>query len=175
MFRTLTVSTALVALLLCACLSACLSACNSWDADASFPETYSETYTQLHECKESEHPAADYVITWLSPEGAEAWETMMEGMMGGAEAGGGVVLPEGTVLVKAQYDDATCSTLSGYTAMEKLAPSSNPELGDFRWQFLDADGSCKDCDAGASCSGCHTLPSCGLSFPYVCTSETGAP
>lgn len=141
-----------------------LSACSSWDEEISFPENYSDSYIKLHECKSSAHPAANYVITWFSPDGSDAWNTMMEGMMGGSE---GVVLPEGVVLVKAQYEDATCSTLSGYTAMEKLAPNTQSELGDFRWQFIDADGACKDCNAGTNCSGCH-MP-CQDKFPYVCT------
>jgi len=150
-----------------------LSGCGGWDDEASFPENYSASYVKLHECKESAHPAANYVITWLSPEGEQAWQQMMEGMMGGAEPG---PLPTGTVLVKAQYNDSSCSDLSGYTAMEQLEPGAKPELGDFKWQFLDSDGSCNNCDAGSSCSGCHTTPNCGGAFPYVCTgSESAAP
>jgi len=149
-----------------------LSACGGWDDEAAFPENYSATYTKLHECKPSAHPAASYVLTSLSPEGSEAWSAMMEGIAGGAEPS---ALPEGTVLVKSQYSDSSCSDLTGYTAMEQLAPATSPALGDFRWQFLDADGSCNNCDAGASCAGCHTAPSCGAAFPYVCTTETGAP
>ena len=149
-----------------------LSACNSWDEEAAFPENYQSSYTKLHDCTESAHPAANYVVTWLSPEGAESWAAMMEGVTGGAEPG---PLPTGTVLVKAQYEDSACSELSGYTAMEQLAPSSSPELGDFRWQFINADGSCNDCDAGTNCSSCHTTPNCGTAFPYVCTTGSEAP
>ena len=148
----------------------CSVGCTTWDSEVVFPEGFTSSFITVHECQPSgAHVAADYVVTWLSPEGEEAWASMMEGVTAGAEP---TDLPVGTVLVKAQYDDSDCSQLSGYTAMEKLEPNSNPELGDYRWQFVDADGSCKDCNAKTECSGCHAAPNCGAAFPYVCTSPT---
>ena len=132
-----------------------LSSCSgSWDEEAAAPENFRATYQKLHDCRASAHPAAAYVITWLSPDGAAAWDKIKAGM--GADA----VFPEGAVALKAQYEDSSCSTLSGYTLMEKLAEGADAPNGDWRWQFLDEDGACNDCALGSSCSSCHTLPTC---------------
>jgi hypothetical protein len=159
-----------------------LSACSA-DWEGNFPESYQEEYAQVHDCRPSAHPAANYITTWMSPEGVDAWNAMIGSVMGGAEAGTDVSgdLPVGTTLVKAQYSDENCTSLTGYTTMEKLEEGSAPAHGDWRWGFLDAEGVCNDCDAKASCSTCHSPtvnPSCSTSFPFVCTAleeEISAP
>ena len=137
-----------------------LTSCGGWDEEAAPPEDFRASYQKLHECRASAHPAANFVITWLSPEGSEAWDQIKAGM------GAGVTFPEGAIAVKAQYDDSACDTLSGYTVMEKLPDGADSANGDWRWQFLDETGSCNDCALGASCSGCHTQPAC---VGYFCT------
>jgi len=141
-------------------LALLLSSCGGWDEEAAAPEGFRATYQRLHECRPSAHPAAEFVITWLSPEGAEAWSKIKSGLA--AEA----AFPAGAVAVKAQYSDSSCATLSGYTVMEKLPAGTDAANGDWRWQYLDEDGACNNCALGASCSGCHTTPEC---VGFFCT------
>lgn len=135
--------------------------CSTWDEEIVAPEDFRSTYIKLHGCKESpSHQAANYAVTWLSPNGREPWEAY-EG--GDLESEFGV----GTISIKAQYDDSSCSNLSGYTMMEKVSEDSSGELGGWRWQFINNDGTCNDCDSGVNCSGCHSACSTGPS--YFCT------
>ena len=167
---------------------ALLVSCAGWDDEVAFPESYKETYTSIHECKPSVHQKANSITTWINPIGMPTWEAMSAQPVGDANPEGGAEMtggtpsmmdagseaaddpadfPVGTVLVKVQYTDAACSNLSGYTVMEKLSPSAAPELGDWKWQFVNDDGSCSNCDAGISCAGCHS--GCTSGPTHVCT------
>lgn len=152
---------ALTTLLTAACLAAGCAA--DWDAKVVFAPNYQSSYTKLHDCRDSQHPAAKYVQTWLSPEGKAAWDAWVALPAGSTET---VELPVGTVLVKAQFDDAKCAELKSYTAMEKLAKDAAPKAGDWKWQHVGPDGECLNCDNGTACSGCHTQKACS---GYVCT------
>ena len=134
-----------------------------WDGSVVFPADYASTYEKVHDCKPSAHPAAKYVITWLSPNGKDAMTAHSALPEGSTET---AAWPEGTVLIKAQYDDSKCAELKNFTAMQKLAEGAAPDAGDWKWQHVDADGTCLNCDNGTACSGCHSQPACnGL----VCT------
>ena len=155
-----------------------IQACG-WDDEVAFPENFRQSYVQITPCEVSQHPKANSAITWVSPAGESVWnqlveahQRMMEDGMEDVDAGAGdLQFDPGTVVVKAQYSDGNCSTLSGYTAMEKQEEGTTPTLGDWRWQFLDENGSCSDCNAGVNCSGCHsTQPSCTQSPEFFCTS-----
>jgi hypothetical protein len=149
-----------------------------WDDEITFPENFKETYTQITSCEISQHPKANSAITWVSPSGESVWEQLVmahqnmmeEGMDNVDEESEDVQFEPGTVVVKVQYSDTNCSTLSGYTAMEKQEAGTTPTLGDWRWQFLDETGACNDCNAGVSCSGCHSAqPACTQSPEFFCT------
>jgi hypothetical protein len=145
-------------------LLATTSACNSdFDAEVAFAANYQTTYQKLHSCKASQHPAAKYVETWLSPDAKEAWAAYAALPEGSTAT---VALPVGAVLVKTQFDDAACKELKNFTVMEKLAVGAAPTTGDFRWQHVDIDGACLNCDNGSACSSCHTQPACR---DFVCT------
>ena len=135
-------------------------ACNSWDEEVAAPENFAETYTQLHPCKASAHPQADYVITWLSPEGEATWD---EYLANNAD----VDFPIGTVSVKAQYTDASCADLEAYTIMEKTSTDSSGEEGGWLWQHVGSDGECLNCDNGVGCASCHA--GCQTGPAYFCT------
>ena len=140
-----------------------LSGCAGWDEEVAAPEDFRSTYIELHSCKSSSHPKAEYVITYLSPQGRETWEAYRDGEMGGD-------FPVGTVSVKAQYSDSTCSTLTGYTLMETVSTDSSGALGGWRWQYTNEDGVCNNCDSGTECSSCHSP--CTNGPAYFCTTPT---
>lgn len=146
------------------CVLAALSGCaTEWDSAVVFPATYSSTYEKLHDCKASAHPAAKYVVTWMSPEAKDAMDALAALPAGSTET---IAWPENAVFVKVQYDDSACSEVQSFTAMKKLAAGAATDAGDWKWQHVGADGECLNCDNGTACSGCHTQPACnGL----VCT------
>ncbi len=152
---------ALPGLALCVTLFAGCAA--DWDPDVVFPPDFAGSYQKLHGCSPSAHPAAKYVVTWLSPDGKDAMASFVALPVGATEI---IAWPVGMVLVKAQYDDAGCKDLKAYTAMKRLPPGTASAAGDWRWQHLSGEGECYNCDGGTGCSGCHVTPACnGL----VCT------
>ena len=131
-----------------------------WSDEIAAPENFEESYGKLHECKPSEHPAADYILTWLSPDALPVWDELSQGNQE-------VDFPKGAVVVKSQYKNDKCTQLTGYTIMEKTSTAEGAKDGGWKWQFVDETGSCNDCDAGASCAGCHQ--SCEVGPTHFCT------
>ncbi len=130
-------------------LSSCLiSACDE-ETVAGVSTNFREDYIQLHECKQSAHPAADYIVTWLSPDALPVWEALKEGNLDQD-------FEEGAISIKAQYTDDTCSSLDSYTIMTKTSTASDAAHGGWRWDYANQDFECINCDAGASCAGCHS-------------------
>ena len=74
---------------------------------------------------------------------------------------------KGAVVVKSQYKNDKCTQLTGYTIMAKTSTSEGAKDGGWKWQIVDENGSCDDCDAGASCAGCHQ--SCEAGPTHFCT------
>ena len=56
-----------------------LIGCAEWSDAVVAPENFRRSYIQLHECKSSVHPEADYVISWLSPNAREVWDAWTSG------------------------------------------------------------------------------------------------
>lgn len=135
-----------------ACL---LSACASWEPEVVFPENFRDSYTKVLSCRKSVHQAANYQETWLSPGGVATW-TALAVQLAAADTQTTLLFPEGTVIVKAQFDDSKCDELANYTTMKKLLPDSDPEVGDWKWQYVGDDGECNNCAARTGCSGCHS-------------------
>lgn len=132
-----------------------LSGCEGgWDDEVVAPENFRSSYVRLQSsCQPSEHPKANYVMTWLNPEAVPTWEAR--------SMGEDVTFAVGTVSVKAQYNDEACSSLSGYTLMEKVSTEEGAANGGWKWQFTDENGSCNDCNAGSGCVSCHMgSPNC---------------
>ena len=150
-------------------LSTFAGCASDWDSKSVFLAGYESSYTKLHDCRVSAHPKAKYVTTWLSPDGKatlDAYAALPAG------ATGTVDFPEGTIVVKAQYDDAKCATVTGYTAMKKLAAGTDPTNGDWQWQSVDGDGQCADngnCDLKDACSGCNQANPVCASTALFCT------
>lgn len=149
----------------CLTISLTAVACDgSWDDEVAAPENFRSTYQQIHVCRGSQHPKAKFVITWLSPEGSSTWDALSNGDTSAD-------FPVGTVAVKAQYSDASCSSLTGYTLMEKTSTAEDAPKGGWRWQFTNEFGECSDCDAGAGCTDCHTAV-CTSSPKLFCTAPS---
>ncbi len=145
---------------------ACLAnGCASWEDEVVFPENFRDSYTKVAGCSKSAHPAAEYVETWLSPEGKDAWDALVV-QLADEDTTTTAVFPEGSIFVKVQFDDSACEELANYTAMKKLAPDTAPDLGDWKWQYVGDDGECNTCNAGQGCAGCHSP--CKPA-PYMCT------
>ena len=69
-----------------------------------------------------------------------------------------IEFPVGTVLLKAQYADATCTTLSKWTMMTRLAAGADVANGNWRFEevAVGEDGTPQAPQAsGASCFSCH--------------------
>lgn len=86
--------------------------------------------------------------------------------------------PVGATLVKLEYDDADCTQLLGYTAMQKQAAGAYPTGNDWRWQRLTSDRRVIEDGALSSCISCHThhctQPTCGhadCGFDLTCGKE----
>ena len=137
-----------------------LSACSAWDEQVAAPEDFKSSYTKLHDCKASAHPRAEYVVTWLSPEGEATWDAYASGDLD-------VDFPVGTVSVKAQYTDDKCANLDTYTIMEKVSEDSSTETAGWLWQYVNDEGGCINCDNGVSCASCHA--GCQAGPTYFCT------
>ena len=140
-----------------------VSACG-WDSEIVAPENFEDSYAKLHDCRPSAHPAAAYIITWLSPNGLETWDALKAGETD-------VDFTKDVVVVKSQYANDKCTQLTGYTIMGKI--SGAEDVGNWKWQFVDQHGRCNDCDQGASCAGCHTThescPQAGEGPTHFCT------
>lgn len=84
--------------------------------------------------------------------------------------------PPGATIVKIEYEDDLCQKVQGYSAMQKLVVGSEPELGDWRWQKLDAELRVRSsADLPARCIGCHAYHcrspwgfdlACGEDLPF---------
>ena len=135
--------------------------CAEWSDAVVAPESFRRSYIQLHECRPSVHPEADYVISWLSPNAREIWDAWTSGDEE-------VEFEVGTVSVKAQYSDSSCKNLESYTLKEKVEEDPSGELGGWKWQYINDAGECINCNGGIGCSGCHSL--CSTGPDYFCNS-----
>lgn len=122
-------------------------ACSNEDQVDVSPD-FRNDYIQLHECKASAHPAANFVVTWLSPDALPVWESLEQGNRE-------VEFEEGAISIKAQYSDEACNSLESYTVMTKISTEAAAEHGGWRWDYANQEFECINCDAGASCAGCH--------------------
>jgi hypothetical protein len=125
-----------------------LSACGdsfSYDAASYFPEDWQDTYTEQVGCKQSSTHGDDYVIVYTSPEATAAYTDRAQAM------------PEGAVILKEQFSDSSCSTLSAITSMRKLADGEDTANGDYGWQRVESDGTVAFSGAQpGNCSTCHS-------------------
>ena len=132
------------------CASLLISACAAEVRDdaphAVFPVDFEADYEEMRDCRESHEHELRFIRVLASPSAQTPYATLS------AEA----PFPPGAILVKLEYDDASCETLLGFTAMQKLAAGENPDGGDWRWQKLDAERELLEDGAPPRCINCHT-------------------
>ena|SRR5688572_27262934 len=133
-----------------------LIACGGDDAPpALFPETYAATYTEVRNCRNSIDHDLRRIRVLSSPEALTAYTGRTE------------AFPPMSIVIKVEYEDMTCSgPIVGFTAMQKLAPGTDPALLDWRWQ--ETDGDLKEIAfEPARCASCHKT--CQDSYDATCT------
>jgi len=133
------------------CAGACPGADDGGDeAEPAFPEDYRERYVEVRNCRGSGDHDLHNIRILVDPAGLEAYE------------GRAVPFPEGTVVLKEEYDfgDTACEgELLQWTTMRKLVEGSSPETLGWAWATVDAERRVVDEDE-PRCIGCHT--GCGV-------------
>ena len=113
----------------------------TYSADSFFLENWESDYTKISDCAQSPTHSGDYVRVFADAASAPAYA-------GDAE------VPEGGVIMKAQYSDDECSDLGSITAMRK-GPEGTSETGNWEWQRISGDGSVDQEGQLSACVDCH--------------------
>lgn len=81
----------------------------------------------------------------------------------------GRTLPVGSVVIKEEYADPTCSTIIGWTVMRKEPAGYDTAHGDWHWQRVRAsDRQVLEDGRVTRCISCHNTPAC-TSRDWQCT------
>ncbi|HRI64440.1 MAG TPA: cytochrome P460 family protein [Polyangium sp.] len=112
------------------------------DPNAFFPQEYETSMTQLGACRVSSTHSDPYFKLYITKTSADAFNAQMP-------------LPEGTVLVKVQYDDKECSDFSRWTTMKKREAGFDPNNSDWEWQNVDGEGQIAETGKIEYCATCH--------------------
>lgn len=122
-----------------------LAACDDsfeYDPNSYFAQDWEATYTKVSECSKTATHSGPYVEVWVSPDGLTAFND-------------GETLPEGAVVLKTQWANASCSEFDLWTVMRKGAAGTAPESGDWEWQTVFGDGEIQEQGQVAFCINCH--------------------
>lgn len=156
-----------LALLVAISLGLCACDAEVAKPEPALPEAVENLWTKARECRLShEHwlHSVNVVVNDVGLASYTSWQV---------DAKQAIPFPEGSVVVKPEYDDQFCQHLIGYTVMRKQAKGWWPEGSDWRWQKLDAqrqviqDG--KLDKACVSCHQWHCAPPNG--FDLTCTPD----
>lgn len=124
--------------------------------DPLFPEAYQTDWTMVRGCRRSiEHDFA-YVQVWANEAAAAVYQAR-EG-----------TLPEGSTLLKEEFDDEECTDLIGFTLMRREEGFA-PTKGDWHWQEVTFDREVVLDGAEFTCFHCHE--DCGgmdTAFDWTC-------
>lgn len=119
--------------------------CNSEveiDPNAFFPQDYETSFAQIGACRKSAVHSDPHYLLHVNTSSKDAFSA-------------GMPLPEGTVLVKTQYQDDSCSDLSRWTVMKKREAGYDPMNADWEWQNLDGEGKVAEQGKVVYCASCH--------------------
>jgi hypothetical protein len=79
----------------------------------------------------------------------------------------------GSLIVKEEFSDRGCTSLTGYTLMRKEPAGYDPRYGDWHWQRLDAAGKVvtdgKGDQALGNCATCHLATAACKLRDFTCT------
>lgn len=117
---------------------------DSFQPQQVIPPDYRTTFVQVRGCRSSvEHDLVNILVR-TSPAVAAIYDT------------GPLPFPQGTVIVKEEYSDSRCTSLTAYTVMKKDKPGTDTAGGDWRWYKVDHLDRIIQQGAGTKrCSGCH--------------------
>jgi Cytochrome P460 len=110
--------------------------------NAFFPQEYDTSFTQVGGCRTSSTHSDPYYTIHITKSSADAFKAKM-------------ALPEGTVLVKTQYEDNDCSDFSRWTVMKKREAGFDPDNFDWEWQNVDGEGQIAETGKLGYCATCH--------------------
>lgn len=131
--------------LVAATLVGCSSEVNvdNLDSNAFFPQDYESSFAQLGACRKSATHSDPYYKLHITASSQDAFAA-------------GMPVPEGTVLVKTQFQDDACTDFSRWTAMKKQTAGFDPTHGDFEWQNIDGEGQIAEQGKLGNCASCHS-------------------
>ncbi len=124
-------------------------------ADPLFPADYAATFTEVRDCRTSADHDLTHVRVFADPVALDAYTTR------------GEPLPDGSLLVKEEHADETCTDLVGFAVMMR-EEGYDPDRGDWHWQKLDADRRVTQDGRLERCGGCHSLCEEPSGFDWTC-------
>lgn len=135
-----------------------LASCAQVDAPnavSALPEDYQTAFVEARSCRVSIDHDLKYVTVKVRPELLATYNQ------------GPYPFPQGAVVVKEQYLDATCSQLASYTVMRKESAGYDAANGDWQWFSLDDRKQIAQSGKLARCIACHS--ECGKDRDHVCS------
>jgi hypothetical protein len=131
--------------LMLACAGIALVGCPESDpSPAGFvPHDYAERFEEVRDCRFSVEHDSVYIRILAAPEAAAAYRD------------GQYPFEVGTVIVKQEFRDASCTDVLGVTAMQRLATGEAPEHGDWSWERAGPNLTVVDGVDPAGCAACH--------------------
>lgn len=158
-----------VALLLSLGLAALSGACGPDEtppATSMIPADYASRFPQVRGCRMTfEHissygagtPSISNIRVVLSPAAMANYRVT------------GQTLPVGSIVIKEEYADPSCSTIIGWTVMRKEPAGYDAAHGDWHWQRVRAsDRQVLEDGRVDRCISCHNTPDC-TSRDWMCT------
>jgi hypothetical protein len=94
-------------------------------AEPIWPENWEDSYTQVRPCRRSIDHDLVYVTIHADAKALPSYEKR------------DALFPEGSTVLKVEYDDEACTELRGYTVMQRRAKGYDPSGGDWHWQKAD--------------------------------------
>jgi hypothetical protein len=118
------------------------------------PADYKQRFVEVRNCRSSvEH--LPYIVIKTEPAVVAGYNQ------------GPYPLPIGTLVVKEEFSDRACQSLTGWTLMLKQGPGYDDRFGDWKWQRLDATGKVIEDGKVSRCGSCHARVEC-RARDFVC-------
>jgi hypothetical protein len=120
---------------------------------AQFPAGFEASYREVRNCRFSNEHDGVYIMVFASPDSADAYANRQ------------YPLPVGSILVKREHRDSSCTDITGYTSMKKVGTAS--VASDWTWQRVDKDRVVLTDENLGRCVSCHT--NCTNGRDFTCT------
>jgi len=117
------------------------------------PAEYQATYQVVRTCQLNVGHGSSHMVVYANADADSAYSA------------GSYPLPQGSMIVAVESDQADCSSLTGYSLMFKEPLGYNAVAGDWHWQKLDAQRDVLQDGRVQECITCHA--SCS-EYDYTC-------